>query len=131
LTESHLLSGDTAQGYDPKGKARVKALDLRFQALGSKESVFAQPNMPMNRRKGIVKKREDREEKRRKEAKEAGIVLEKEMRKKKFTGNRERAVGGPSVGKFRRGLLKLSKKDILEVQGRKGTIQNKSKRKTR
>jgi hypothetical protein len=128
LAESHLLSGDASQGYDPKGKARLKALDLRFQALGSKESVFAQGNMPMNMRKGIHNKNRGREEKRRNDAKEAGIILEKVVKKKKDIGRRDRSIGAPAVGKFRSGLLTLSKKDIMDVQSRKGQRGRKGKR---
>ena len=128
LAESHLLSGDSSQGYDPKGKARLKALDLRFQALGSKESVFAQGNMPMNMRKGIDSKRRGRETKRRNDAKEAGIILEKVVKKKKDIGRRDRSIGGPGIGKFKSGLLTLSKKDIMDVQRKKGQAGRKGKR---
>jgi hypothetical protein len=128
LTESHLLSGDASQGYDPKGKARLKALDLRFQALGSKDSLFEQQNIPMNMRKGMIRKKEGREEKRRKDAKEAGIILEKEIRRKRDIGRRERGVGSPGVGKFKGGMLTLSKKDIISIQGKKRQTRRKGKK---
>ena len=32
---------------------------------------------------------------------------------------REKAVGGPSVGRMRGGMLKLSKRDVAEIQGRR------------
>lgn len=118
LSESHLLSGkgNTSQSLEASGKTRHKALDLRLQALGSKTSVFKQEKMPMSHRKGIVKKSTERELKRRSDATEGGIILEKEKRKVKFTGKRERAVGAPTVGKFRHGLLSLSKRDVGKIE---------------
>ncbi|KAE9993200.1 hypothetical protein EG327_006001 [Venturia inaequalis] len=118
LSESHLLTakGNTSQSLDATGKTRHKALDLRLQALGAKTSVFKQEKMPMSHRKGIVKKSTEREVKRRSDAKEGGIILEKEKRKVKFTGKRERAVGAPTVGKFRHGLLSLSKRDVGKIE---------------
>ncbi|TID19725.1 hypothetical protein E2P81_ATG06893 [Venturia nashicola] len=118
LSESHLLSGkgNTSQSLAATGKTRHKALDLRLQALGAKTSVFKQEKMPMSHRKGIVKKTTEREVKRRSDAKEGGIILEKEKRKVKFTGKRERAVGAPTVGKFRHGLLSLSKRDVGKIE---------------
>jgi hypothetical protein len=74
----------------------------------------------MNIRKGIDEKKRGKEEKRRKDAKEAGVVLEREVRGKRKEGRRERGVGGPGVGRMRGGMLVLSKRDIVEVQGRKG-----------
>ncbi|KAI0619575.1 hypothetical protein TUN199_08421, partial [Pyrenophora tritici-repentis] len=88
------------------GAARHKSTDLHLQSLGAKGSVFAQKNMPMAQRKHMVQKARLGEEKRRSEAREAGIVLERESRGgsgagKKGGERRERGVGGPSVGKFR------------------------------
>jgi hypothetical protein len=122
LSESHLLSATASADVNPTGKTRHKALDMRLQSLGSKTSIFVQEKMPMSFRKGIDKKKRDREEKRRKEAKEAGIVLEAVERKKTAIGRRERAIGAPVVGKFKGGLLTLSKRDISEIQGSGGGI---------
>lgn len=123
LAESHLLdrtaSSNGVQGLDPTGKNRHKALDLRFQALGSATSIYRQEKMPMSHRKGIVRKAQSREEKRRKEAKEAGIVLERRKGVRKEREKRERVVGGPAVGKFRAGMLTISKKDIASIEGHK------------
>ncbi|KAF2430413.1 hypothetical protein EJ08DRAFT_633894 [Tothia fuscella] len=124
LTESHLLRKDPtnstnhiSETINPSGKNRHKALDLRLQNLGSKASVFKQAKMPMAHRKGIVQKAQDREGKRRREAKESGIVLEKEKRKFRVQEKRERGVGGPGVGKFKGGMLTLSRRDIDSIQG--------------
>ena len=77
--------------------------------------------MPIAQRKGIIAKATERENARRREALENGIVLEKagQGRKKIGVKKRERGVGGPSVGKFRGGTLSLSKKDVAQIQGPK------------
>lgn len=74
--------------------------------------------MPMAQRKGIAMKIAEKEERRRYDAKENGIILEKAVKRKKGAGaSRQRGIGAPSVGKFKGGMLKLSKQDILEIQG--------------
>jgi len=86
-----------------------------------------QKNVPMRIQKGIAQKRQERDDIRRKEAKEAGVVLERAVVKKKPSARRDRGLGGPSVGKFRGGLLKLGRKDVQDVQGR-GRQSPKKKR---
>jgi hypothetical protein len=121
LSESHLLSKNPSSHLDPTGKNRHKATDLRMQSLGSKASVFKQAKMPMSHRRGIAKKAVEREGKRRKDAKESGVILEKERKgAPKERGPRERGVGGPGVGKFKGGVLTLSKRDIEDIQGSDG-----------
>jgi hypothetical protein len=123
LRESHLLDGTGSGGAPnlaPTGRARIQAQDLAFQALGSKASVLAQRNMPMGQRQGIATARRGREEKRRKEARENGIVLEvarKEPKKSAGQKRRERGIGGPAVGKFKGGTLRLSQGDVRQIQG--------------
>jgi len=75
--------------------------------------------MPMSHRKGIISKQNEREEKRRREARENGIILEKIKggTKSQKQGRRDRGIGGPSVGKFSSGTLRLSKKDIFDIEG--------------
>ncbi|KAF2404736.1 hypothetical protein EJ06DRAFT_504173 [Trichodelitschia bisporula] len=130
LSESHLLSADRTSGaLDPTGKNRHKALDLRLQALGAKGSLFKQEKMPMAHRKGIVRKGAERETKRRKEAKEAGIVLEVAQKAKgKSVGRRERAVDAPAVGRFRGGTLVLNSRDVASIEGPKFKSKGKGKR---
>ena len=126
LKESHLLDPDSSLSHS--GKNRHKALDLRLQDMGSKTSLFAQPkNMPLAQRKGIAAKAAKKEEVRRKEARENGIVLEKvvKRKKKKHEGVRMRGIGGPSVGRFERGMLKLSSKDVAKIEGPKRTARRK------
>ncbi|RDW78407.1 hypothetical protein BP5796_06259 [Coleophoma crateriformis] len=117
LAESHLL--ESSSNTTVSGKNRHKATDMRIQALGSKTSILKQEKMPMLHRKGIIAKQTDRETTRRKEAKENGIILEKAKNDKKRDGKRDRGVGAPGVGKFSGGTLKLSKKDIFDIEGPK------------
>ncbi|KAL2787324.1 hypothetical protein BJX66DRAFT_288242 [Aspergillus keveii] len=115
LKESHLL--DSASDLAPTGKNRHKALDLRMQELGAKKSLYHQKNMPSSMRKGIKAKATSKEDKRRREARENGIILEKPAPKTNISsGRRERGVGGPSIGKFAGGTLNLSQRDIAQVQ---------------
>ncbi|PGH15775.1 hypothetical protein AJ79_02155 [Helicocarpus griseus UAMH5409] len=120
LKESHLL--ESADDLNPTGAKRHRAIDLRMQSAGATSSLFTQEKMPMSHRKGISSKASKREETRRREAKENGIILEKPAAKKKKGGaeRRERGIGGPSVGKFAGGTLRLSKKDVSEIQGSRG-----------
>ncbi|KAJ6035024.1 uncharacterized protein N7446_009783 [Penicillium canescens] len=114
LKESHLL--DSADDLAPTGKNRLKALDMRMQSLGAKSSLYAQ-KMPDAHRRGINAKAASKEDKRRREAKENGIILEKPNKASKSnSGRRERGVGGSSVGKFSGGTLNLNKQDIAHVQ---------------
>ncbi|KAJ5689599.1 hypothetical protein N7462_003991 [Penicillium macrosclerotiorum] len=130
LRESHLL--DSASDLAPTGKNRLKALDLRMQSLGAKDSLYKQKNMPDSHRRGIKEKAALKDEKRRREAKENGIILERPSKvSKSNTGRRERGVGGSSIGKFSGGTLNLSKQDLHSMQksisrGRSG--KSKSKR---
>ncbi|KAI9368766.1 hypothetical protein BJX61DRAFT_199524 [Aspergillus egyptiacus] len=119
LKESHLL--ESASDLAPTGKNRHKALDLRMQELGAKDSLYRQKKMPSAMRKGIKAKASSKEEKRRREARENGIILEKPAPKKHVNNQRrERGVGGPSIGKFSGGTLNLSQRDIARVQKSRG-----------
>ncbi|KAK8117652.1 uncharacterized protein PG998_005933 [Apiospora kogelbergensis] len=145
LTESHLFSstfgaaGAGSNGTEHEGRNRHKATDLRLAALGSKDSIYKQAKMPMAHRKGIIAAAEKREDKRRREARENGIVLErpttgvhegwtglkgKKSKAKASSSSsgrkREAAVDAPAVGKLRNGLLQLSKKDIRDIEGSGG-----------
>jgi hypothetical protein len=128
LRESHLLSasasssGTSTPTLSATGIARHKSTDLHLQSLGAKGSVFSQKKMPMAQRKHMIQKARSTDEKRRAEAKEAGVVLErptmgKATGKRDENRKRDRAVGLPSVGKFRGGTLSLSKKDVQSITG--------------
>jgi hypothetical protein len=96
--------------------------------MGSKDSIFKQQKMPMSHKKGIVEKAVLREDKRRKEAKENGIVLERKGGKaRRRGGKREAEVDGPSVGRWKEGMLKLSGKDIRDIQGPKERMKGKNR----
>lgn len=118
LRESHLL--DHSLALSPSGTNKLKAIDLRLQTLGAKSSVLTQENMPRRLRQGIVAKAKDREERRKREAKENGIILANVKKVKKgSSAKRERGIGGPGVGKFRGGTLRLSKSDLADIRGTK------------
>ncbi|KAH7417600.1 hypothetical protein BKA64DRAFT_592282 [Cadophora sp. MPI-SDFR-AT-0126] len=120
LAESHLL--ESSKNPTISGNNRHKANDLRLQALGSKESILRQEKMPMSHRKGIISKQSEKETKRRSEARENGIILERaKMAKKSSAGKRDRGIGAPGVGRFSGGTLTLSKKDIYDIEGPKRT----------
>ncbi|KAL5003127.1 hypothetical protein BDV10DRAFT_66709 [Aspergillus recurvatus] len=131
LKESHLL--ESASDLAPTGKNRHKALDLRMQELGAKNSLYYQKNMPSSMRKGIKAKAVSKEDKRRREARENGIILEKPAPKKQISsGRRERGVGGPSIGKFAGGTLNLSKRDVAHVQAsRRGGGKSRGRGRTK
>ncbi|EME42884.1 hypothetical protein DOTSEDRAFT_80470 [Dothistroma septosporum NZE10] len=131
LKESHILDPATFHTSSAlEGKGRLKALDSRFKDLGAKTSLLEQEKMPLSHRKGITAKSTAREANRRKEAAENGVILERVKFKASGDKRRERSVGGPGVGKFRGGTLKLSKRDISSIQnsgpkdkGRKGGMR--------
>ncbi|KAI1021629.1 hypothetical protein LB504_012872 [Fusarium proliferatum] len=137
LAESHLLapaisaSGTTiAPKAFAAGRTRQKATDLRVQALGSKVSIHKQEKMPMNMRKGIVAAADAREAKRRREAKENGVILERETGKKKGRRDRGRdvAVDRPGVGRLKGAELRLSDKDIQSIEGGRDAFGRRSRR---
>lgn len=82
----------------------------------------------MSHRRGIIAKQTDKEEKRRREARENGIILEKAKMKKSTDGKRDRGVGAPGIGKFSGGTLKLSKKDIFDIEGPKRSSSSRGGR---
>ena len=104
------------------------ALEMRLQALGAKTSVLTQENMPRSHRVGITKKADQREARRRKEAKENGVILEKVSSKANKNVRRQRGVDAPGVGKFAGGTLKLSRRDVASIQGPPAGASRKGKR---
>jgi len=142
LSESHLFSAALAKSSsssssDPSsttslnsptehvGRNRHLATDLRLAALGSKTSIYKQEKMPMSFRKGIQAAAQGREVKRRKEARENGIILERPgaggsaLGKKAVKQKRKgpgRDIDAPAVGRLSKGMLKLSKRDIASIE---------------
>lgn len=152
INESHILSasnpfnsiGSRTDGASGKtfveGRTRALTTDLRLQALGSKASILKQRNMPMGMRKGINAAKDAREEKRRREARENGIVLEKDDRKGKSGGKKKKskgrgdvAVDMPGMGRFKGGELKLSKSEVraVEMEGMRMDYGGKKRRRRR
>ena len=82
ISESHLL--DESRRANP-GAQRRETLDIRLQALGSKESILRRDKMPVSHRRGMEAKAKEREERRRQEAKENGIILERPNQAKTTT----------------------------------------------
>lgn len=140
LKESHLLDPTTfsASGTAssaPEGAARLRALDMRIRDLGGKKSHLDQERMPIAFRKGMVAKASEKEGKRRTEAKENGIILERFGAKngagagaasrggasRGGGGGKDRkrpiGTGGPDIGTFRGATLRLSKNDIKGIEG--------------
>ncbi|KAJ4200778.1 pre-rRNA processing and 40S ribosomal subunit assembly [Fusarium falciforme] len=137
LAESHLLApaingaghAVAAKAFDA-GRTRNKATDLRIQALGSKISIHKQEKMPMNMRKGIVAAAGAREAKRRREAKENGVILERETGKKKGRRERKRDFGvdRPGVGRLKGAELRLSDRDIRGIEGSRDAFGRRGRR---
>ncbi|KAL1842739.1 hypothetical protein VTJ49DRAFT_4377 [Mycothermus thermophilus] len=133
ISESHILS---AAGANPShwqsqhaagtatnsrpfaaGRTARKTTDMRLQALGAKGSILSQEKMPMAMRKGIVSTAAAREEKRRREARENGIILEREVKKPKTVRKKkgERPVDLPSVGRMRGAELRVSAREARAI----------------
>ncbi|EEQ34084.1 conserved hypothetical protein [Microsporum canis CBS 113480] len=131
LKESHLL--DSASDLNPTGVNRHKAIDLRAQTAGAKTSIYTQKSMPMSHRKGISAKATQKEAIRRREAQENGIILERPSlaKSKLAVKRRDRGIGGPSVGKFVGGTLKLSRQDVMAIQGPKMKTRKKGAKSSR
>lgn len=153
LAESHLLApshGSTSPfassvvhgngAAEPKafaaGRTRQRATDMRIQALGSKTSILQQEKMPMNMRKGMVAAAGAREAKRRREAKENGVILERSAAggsgagkgKKQQQRSRDRGVDGPGVGRMKGAQLRISERDVRSIEGGRDAFGRRSKR---
>lgn len=126
LKESHLL--EKSRVSKTPAKERQMALEMRLQALGAKTSVLTQESMPRSHRVGITKKADQKEARRRREAKENGVILEKASSKSSKNVRRQRGVDVPGVGKFSGGTLKLSRKDVASIQGPPSGTSRKGKR---
>lgn len=134
ISESHILS---AAGANPShwqsehaagtatnvrafaaGRTARKTTDMRVQALGAKESILSQAKMPMSMRKGIVGAAAVKEDKRRREARENGIILEREVKKArviKKRGRGDRPVDLPGVGRMKGAELRVSAREAREI----------------
>lgn len=139
ISESHILSATNpfntagSGAHAPskafsEGRTRALTTDLRLQKLGSSGSIFKQQKMPMGMRKGIAGAKASREGKRRREAKENGIILERERpdevagagkkarRKQQGSRRSDLPVDMPGMGRMKGGELRLSKRDVRAVE---------------
>lgn len=84
----------------------------------------------MNMRKGIVAAAGAREAKRRREAKENGVILERETGKKKGRRERKRDFGvdRPGVGRLKGAELRLSDRDIRGIEGSRDAFGRRGRR---
>lgn len=72
----------------------------------------------MNMRKGIVAASSSREAKRRREARENGVILEREVGKKTRRDRpRDGGVHRPGVGRLKGAELRLSERDVKSIEG--------------
>lgn len=126
----------SANTVEPKafaaGRTRQRATDMRIQALGSALSIHKQEKMPMKMRKGMVAAADAREAKRRREARENGVILERDTSGKGKGRRRDRgrdaAVDRPGVGRFKGAELRLSEHDVKRIEGGRDTFGRRSKR---
>ncbi|KAM3527917.1 hypothetical protein NHJ13051_002694 [Beauveria bassiana] len=135
-------SSSSSSSLEPKafasGRTRQKTTDLRLQALGAKTSVLKQEKMPMNMRKGIVAAARMREDRRRREAKENGIILERSGsgsgsgsgngKKKGSRARQEKGVHGPGIGRMRGAELRISEGDVRRIEGSRDTFGRRGRR---
>lgn len=156
ISESHILSATnpfnaaSSGAHAPskafsEGRTRALTTDLRLRKLGSSSSIFKQQKMPMAMRKGIAGAKASREEKRRREAKENGIILERERPDEGASGKKARRkqqgsrrsdlpVDMPGMGRMKGGELRLSKRDVraVEMEGKRmGDSRGKGKHRRR
>lgn len=149
LKESHLISAfqtdkDTIHDSELHGKARARTLETRLQSLSQINAVQHKnlESMPMNIRKGMIKKHTGRITKYEQEARDAGTVLSRVSRgefrriESTYKNDIERRIGRgklkkrsgairdfglkvQSVGHSTRNGLKLSAADIAKIKGSK------------
>lgn len=84
----------------------------------------------MHMRKGMAAASEAREAKRRREAKENGIILERETGKQKRR-SRGRDGGGvdrPGVGRLKGAELRISEGDVKRIEGTRDVFGRKGRR---
>lgn len=109
----------------------MHATDLRVTSLAptGTKSILSQAKMPMAMRKGINAAKKGREDQRRKEAWENGIVLERKGGQADRSGRKRKRpdarVDLPSVGKMRGSELRLSERDLRSMGGKDRPVARK------
>jgi Domain of unknown function (DUF4602) len=81
--------------------------------LGGKEA--NKGNVPLRIRKGIQNAKKQREEKKEKEAREAGIVMATKQKNKPEKTRQRGLKTTAGVGKFKNGMLKINERDIRRI----------------
>jgi hypothetical protein len=111
LRESNLLAEHATKG-DP-ARLHHLTLNARISHLGGKEE--RRGNVPLKIQKGIKQAKVQRQEKKEREAQEAGILMPVK-RKRQAQKPRERGLKtAAGVGKFRNGMLKINEREIRRV----------------
>lgn len=137
LSESHILSGTVAAtdysgadltlktiDEDPFGKARARTMAQRLSKLSSQTANSKKlQNMPMNMRKGMLKKELERVKKHELEAKNSGTILSKvgkyEIRDLHKSNNNKVGMKADMIGNYNIGKKKLKEKTSMRQKGLK------------
>ncbi|KAM3514621.1 hypothetical protein MY11210_001727 [Beauveria gryllotalpidicola] len=128
FASSVVVHGSSEPKAFASGRTRHRATDLRLQALGAKTSVLRQEKMPMHMRKGIVAAARAHEERRRREARENGVILERSGKQKGSRARQERGVHGPGIGRMRGAELRISESDVRRIEGSRDTFGRRGRR---
>lgn len=129
ITESHLLDPHSKLHSKPfaDGRIRMHTADHRITTLApGTTSILSQKSMPMSMRKGIETTKKGREDLRRKEATENGVVLERKGggaggaggsgAKGKNKKKPHARVDMPGIGRMKGSELTLSESDIKSIE---------------
>ncbi|SPO00503.1 uncharacterized protein DNG_03251 [Cephalotrichum gorgonifer] len=126
ITESHLLDPTSKLHSKPftEGRIRMHTTDLRITSLApGSASILKQKKMPMSMRKGIESTKTRKEETRRREARENGVILERKGGDAAGPGKRAggKKRGGPrldmpGIGRLKGAELTLSDRDIRGME---------------
>lgn len=89
----------------------------------------------MHMRKGIVAAAGSREAKRRREAKENGVILERSAQGKGKKngggggkGRKDRGVDAPGIGRFKGAELRISESDVRKIEGSRDAFGRRGRR---
>lgn len=112
----HYSGADISMGFDPIGKARLKALDSRLKSVGARTKEQKQKT-PMNIQKGIIAKQKAVKERVEIHAKQAGIILARPGKPSGITkkkARRDRGLKIAAVGKNTKHGLIISQREIAK-----------------
>ncbi|EMR10994.1 hypothetical protein PNEG_00596 [Pneumocystis murina B123] len=115
LRESHLLkkgSNRSTFSLEPIGKQRHKIIENRIKLLGGKE---IKEKVPFKIKLGMKLKAKIRSDIAKKKAKESGVVRALPAPKPKTKYKRNYGLNEIRIGKYHKGMITLSEKDIREA----------------